>query len=1271
MFIMKHKLLLLCAAAMMGIGAQAQNFTLQREKAAAPEFTTFAANDTIYLYNIGGGGFYTNHKGPRQSPYWQTRATANDTIGSKVIFTRTNPTSTLDTDDDWSAAKGEGLVLDNTYLLVSYCSYTQTYLCTFADGYTSVWTDNNSNSYRYFNVVQDGKYIKIERNLALDQTRASAELTGTNSEGKWLGTDAEGLVNLDTLGTGVEYNVQWGCVSPAVYDAWIAANKETNKVYAAAESLKKAIQDAYTNNEGLTLPSQLAVYNNAASTVEELEAAEATIAQAIIDYRLSQASVSNPADVSSAIINGTFDNVQNNGDFSGWSGSGWGRGGTYGNNAEVYGKKFDTYQKVIGLKAGVYKMTVNGYTRKNDVATDWAAYISGELPETKIYIESETYGRFDACIKHIVEGASETSISYDGGEKSNEVTDADGNTKTIWTPNYMLAAEDYFHNADGTSTDRYQNTVYGVVAAGDTLRIGAYSVNAGSTDWSIFDDFKLYYLGTSDEAYQVVKDAALKDDAFTPMADTYYSGVEFSKYTSAYATLQSATGVKVAESIVPVTAAIDSVVASYTYYKNYTDLIQKIENWKSTEELNTTIPAVAKINDYLEATTSEDVDIKYPHGVYQEIIPEGEYAGTLGNLDMLAEIDSVNVWYADAVRNNLQEGSDLTSLIVNPDFELSGGQGWSLDTSKGGTSSLTNWYGGTSANHGAEAYQQNFDVYQVVTGLPQGLYSVSVQAFYRTAANTDAYNAYIGEGGDPTVYAEVYFNDFASKVRNVFEIGFDENLGNNCVTQADGKYYLNGMASALTAFSLPDESQNFTMKAYGVVTDGTMRLGIRKLEGPTETEQWTLWDNFKLTYEGKNPEILGSVIEDLIAQATAYQDSVMGTPDTEALSAASTAAEDAQAAGDGDAEFSALVALNTELQNAKEACESYRTMQSKLESLTTAIETYTDASEEALATAGELFDELNDKIETKALSGEDLVANYSAKVDDAIKALKADPNASDENPVDFTSEIVNPNFSENTVTGWNATGSSSFTVNAGTAEKYNTAIAGMNTYQDISALPAGTYLVKVKGLFRDGYATDDYESWTAANEKQAEDPTAVDSTLTTFFYARTASGYASTALKHICVGGIETTDYANTNAAANAGGSLYVPNSQSEAASYFGMYDGVEGQTSPYELELYVTVGDDGLLRIGITNTASSVKSASWVIVDDFELWYLGTNSSHAQDADKGAVRIENVDSNAEVIGSAVYNISGARINGLQKGINIVKQQMADGSVKVLKVFKK
>lgn len=1265
---MKYKSLLLGAVAMLGVSAQAQDFTLEREMPAAPEFTTWAAGDTTYLYNVGGKGFYTNHQDGTSGPYYGTRASVNDTIGQLVVFTRTNPAGT---EEEFTESE---YALDNSYLFVSYVTKFSSFRCTFAESWNSIWTDNNSHDYRYFNVVKDGKYIKIERNTGMDGVADG----GVASEGIYLGLDPneDGIVNLDTAAAWGD-NVLWVPVSRETYEAYMPAAKAQLALVSAANKLKAAIVAALAANEGLDLSEQVAVYNNASATVADLNAAQATISQAIIDFQSGKATPENPIELTSALTNTTFDTV---GDFTGWSGSGFGAGGTTHTNAEVFGKNFDTYQVVTGLKAGVYKMTVNGYTRKSDVATDWTAWLNGEPAETKIYIESTTYGRSDARIKHIVEGASETSVTSADNESATEVTDADGVTKTIYTPNTMLSAEDYFHNADGTSTDRYQNEVYGVIAEGDTLRIGAYSTTAGSGDWSIFDDFRLFYLGNTDAAYTAIKENALASNLYEVPAETYYSQAEVDAYQAAYAELQAATGVAVLEKAAAAAAAVDSITASTTSYNKYVTLLNEIDTWFTEGEeagMNMEIKDVAWLADYLQCEASDETDYVYPHGVKNEILPEGSYAGSLSNQEITAEYDSVYAWYQAAVKNALVPGSDMTSLIVNPGFEeeLVNGiaKGWSLDTSAGGTSSLTNWRGGDSSNYCAEAYMQNFDVYQIVNGLPNGLYAVSVQAFYRTGPGwtEDAYNAYLADPdmtGDAKVLAEVYFNDFSQKIRNVYEISFTENLASDCQATSDGKYFPNGMSSASAAFSLEDESQNYTMSAYGLVTDGTMRLGIRKLNADSPSGSWTLWDNFKITYVGKDPVALSSVIDNYLERVTALEGASYGLPDQEALAAAVAAAEAAQDANDADQLYDALNNLVQAVNTANNSVSIYATINELKLTIPEKITEYTDADPDVQAEASELYDEVDQIISSQSLSGAELAA-YEAKINDVLARLRVpqvDPDVSDDNPQDFTSMIVNPSFDDNTTDGWNATGSSSFgDVSNGTGENYNKTF---NTYQDITNLPAGTYLVSVKGISRYGTYENDYSVWSAANDKQASDPSYVDPTLTTYLYATGSEGTASTQVKHLSEGAIDNSDLGGV---AVGSGSLYVPNTMAEANTWFHMTDEAGNELDTYTVSIYVNVGEDGKLRIGVMNADSSLPSNSWNIFDDFQLWYLGTKSSHAQDDDKGAVVIENVDSNAQTVNTAIYTLSGARVSSLQKGINIVKQQQADGTVKVVKMFVK
>lgn len=1265
---MKHmkKLLFLVAGAMMGVCAQAQNFTLQREQPAAPEYTTWNAEDTIYLYNIDGGGFYTNHRGGTGSPYWGTRACVNDTIGSKVIFTRTNPAGgDYDLPEDWTEGESNGSCLSTTYLLVGYVSKFSAYMCTYTTDWQSIWTDNNTAAYRYFNVVKNSdKSFKIERNMKM-----AGVTDGAVSEGWYLGVDDEGICFLDTLGGGMGYAINWAAVSPSVYDSYIESAKEQLALYSAGESLKKAIQAAYDSNPGIDLSSQLAVYNNASSTVAEMEAAQATIAQAIVDFVSSKGSVDNPVDLTSALTNTTFDTV---GDFTGWKGTSFGAGGTTGPSAEHYGHAYDTYQYIVGAQPGVYKLTANGFFRKSDVSTDWSNWLAGTKSDAKLYIKGATYGTFATAIKHIAEGYSTSSVTTASSESNADVTDADGNSLNIYVPNTMLAADDYFHNADGTSTDRYYNEVYGALAEGDTLFIGVQNTVGGSSDWSIFDDFQLYYLGNSDEAYDVLKNNALEANTYTVPEDTYYSQAELDTYTQAYAALQAASGADVFDKIDAVSAAVDSVQNSVSSYTTYIELVNTIENWLSEGEssgMNMEIDEVAYLADYIQAESSDDTDFGYPNGVLNEVITNyqnGGMGGKLTNQQILVEYDSLYAWYQQATKNALVPGADLTSLITNPGFEEADGKGWSLDSSAGGTSSLTNWHGGDATNYCAEAYQQNFDVYQIVTGLPNGLYSVSVQAFYRTGENSVAYEAYLADPemtGDAKVYPEVYFNDFSAKVRNVMEIRYTENLGSNCYSCADGTYSLNGMTSASAAFSLEDESQNFTMNCYGLVTDGTMRLGIRKLEGATDSQQWTLWDNFKITYVGKDADALSSVIDNYLERAAELDDAEYGTPDKTALATAVANAEAAQASGDADQMYEALDALVKAVNTANSSVTTYTDMATTLESLMNAIGNYPEASQEAQEAASNLYDEVDGYLSSYELSGEDL-AVYEDKINDAIAELKViEPNddVSDENPQDYSGMIINPTFDTiGDFTGW----SSGFAAGGTTstcAEVYN---ATFNVYQDIVKLPAGMYEVKVNAFMRVGSATNDYTEWSNENGGEA-------TSVTTYLYATGSEGTASVRVKHICDGGLSTSDLGSVNAAENAHGECYVPNTMAEADSYFHM-TGDDGEAlNVYEVSLYVKVGDDGKLRIGVYNQDANLPSTSWSLFDDFQLYYLGTESSHAQDADNGAVRIDGVSSDTQVVSSAIYSLSGARMSGLQRGINIVKQQQADGTVKVLKVLVK
>lgn len=208
---------------------------------------------------------------------------------------------------------------------------------------------------------------------------------------------------------------------------------------------------------------------------------------------------------------------------------------------------------------------------------------------------------------------------------------------------------------------------------------------------------------------------------------------------------------------------------------------------------------------------------------------------------------------------NSTSGVDFTRLIKNADFEGTGGIGWNMpfDVNVG---SIT-WYGGDNLNHCAEAYQSIFEFYQEIKGIPNGLYRVDLQAFYRTRG---ADLAWI-ERDTSYVVPEFYANSMSMPINNLMHTTFPADNGEYDFLQADmlnsqhnwsepkilcldGTYALNNMRATALAFSKGYYNQSL----YCFVNDGMVKLGIK--ENQMRTGSWAAWDNFRLTYLAETTE---------------------------------------------------------------------------------------------------------------------------------------------------------------------------------------------------------------------------------------------------------------------------------------------------------------------------------------------------------------------------------------------------------------------------------
>lgn len=795
----------------------------------------------------------------------------------------------------------------------------------------------------------------------------------------------------------------------------------------AYKSLKANIDAAKVECPGIDISAVEAVYQQTMKTNEELAAAQTQLDNLVIEYRIADASVENPADVSTKIVNRTFDTV---GDFTGWS-PGFGAGGDKDACAEVWHSAFDVHQDIEGLPEGIYMVACNGYSRYNDNhEADYVRWKSGASSDTKIYMQSETLGQFFTPVMFVSPGGSIDEQIGTHSVTQYQYTDASSVQHTLFCPNSMTAACDYFH--DGTN--RYRNEAFGPLAAGDVLRIGVS--NPKQLYWSIFDDFELWYYGNGIDAYQYWAKKVI-ENTHVNFDGVYYGAPEKAFYDDVMFTATTAeTKEEISKAIEMISLAVDTVQASTEAYELFVAQCDEAFAWLAGGEHGDQ-DEVLKLTSYLEtyAENSEEESLYwgFEHGVANYILNriEGEKVGKLPTADVIAETAFVKEMYEAAIRADLVDGTDLTGLIVNPGFEEANGKGWSLDTHNGQcTGWLTNWHGGTSTNYCAESYEQKFDVYQEIEGVADGLYEVSVQAFYRTPGwNDAAWNAYQNDPemvGDAKVYTYVYFNNFASKVRNVMEMQYDALAGDSWqITNSDPpKFVPNGMSSASNAFSIPDDDINYTMKVYGLVTDGTIRLGIRNLE-QAERGSWALWDNFKLIYRAKNPEILAPFLAEKLAQYSEYVEEnsdYMTSVGSDYATEIIDEADGALQSGDGDLMYQALSDLNDAIGNTEAHVAAYKAKDEAYDALNTALTDYEEtASDEAIEQAEYL---LSDEV-----SGDDVIDNMDTdelldlvdQMNDAIAALKLPKGmneATDDNPVDCTSLIVNPSFEEGNLNGW-------------------------------------------------------------------------------------------------------------------------------------------------------------------------------------------------------------------------------------------------------------
>lgn len=321
-----------------------------------------------------------------------------------------------------------------------------------------------------------------------------------------------------------------------------AAIEAANTSIDAYNTLKEAIDNAqtrYEENEATSTTSETAkglytaavntaqgIYANGTAADAEIPAAIKALNEGVTKYVINDiiadASEAKPADITKVIANS---------DFATMSSTGWDvKDGTMGfqaNNSveagEFYNCTFNLQQTLVGLPAGMYRLTTQAFYRNGndasakvdgsddqlkydvnenafiyfsdkEIPTEEGKKVATELPENKQAIKTIT--SYKVAEDNLNDGAGLSSTS---GLK--EIETGTG----IYIPDNMITAQAFCNHSGDAYVSEPLNFTYN---GSSDFRIGLIKNVTVTNDWTIVKNFKLYYLGVDPTGIsEIVTDA--------------------------------------------------------------------------------------------------------------------------------------------------------------------------------------------------------------------------------------------------------------------------------------------------------------------------------------------------------------------------------------------------------------------------------------------------------------------------------------------------------------------------------------------------------------------------------------------------------------------------------------------------------------------------------------------------------------------------------------------------------------------------------------------
>lgn len=539
---------------------------------------------------------------------------------------------------------------------------------------------------------------------------------------------------------------------------------------------------------------------------------------------------------------------------TGWNNTGVSINTTH-TNAEAYQGTFNLYQDLTDIPEGVYEITVQAMQRvdNNDNASK---LYPKDVDEMTAYL----YGN-DITAKF--------ASPYSYGMAEQKVTS--GNADYAFNGKYIPNSMEGFAAACGESNEAYLTKVYALVTDG-TLRVGVKEEArpAGhSSDWAIFDNFKITYRGTSETALQQCV-TPLKEQANALLAGKMY---EASK-TSLQNAVNAVNTTLNMDNIKALALEIQKAQAAIDAYKPLATAIEGVKTRYVNNEKTATTSAEAK--DIYNAS------LKVAEDAYNN--------GTVAEDNIEAAIKDLNKGYTqyfiyDVVAAAENGASvDISKVINNYDFATMDKTGWTIKVTQ-------NAAGGFQKDKNIKAVEfydnKGFDLYQELVGMPAGTYKLSARAYYRLKGSgniDDAINAFVYYANSKDADAEPVAK---SDVKSIYvgaitadDLGKLELTSTDGMSPYNGSYYVPNNMTTGQRFLISDEigpkydSEEITFDYNGTSPFYIGVANTNKKQGG----DWTFVKSFKLSYvkgttgiENINGEKAGDVVSTKIYDINGVQ----------------------------------------------------------------------------------------------------------------------------------------------------------------------------------------------------------------------------------------------------------------------------------------------------------------------------------------------------------------------------------------------------------------